>query len=172
MKFISKIFIPVIFIVLITGELSFGQIDEAPPSSIAKSIIKLAALENHLNSIGDLSIYVLDAPEVGEELKNRKGEKIGESSLRAISISNELPAFKVSMLYIGDPSKLDEAIKYTRENGVLSITGLPDLIGKGVTLGIGMDNEQKTIAILNMVASKAEKLDWNPAIKKIAKVVE
>jgi hypothetical protein len=76
------------------------------------------------------------------------------------------------ILYVGDPLMVDKATKYARLNNILSVTGHPILAPRGVTISIGLGENDKPVVLLNQVASAAENHSWNPAIMKIAKIVK
>jgi hypothetical protein len=150
----------------------FAQAKEAPASLAAAMITKVAGFEKGVNGAGEVDVYVLSAPEVAAELKKGVGKPIGSATLKTVDAGDGLPASKPSVLYIGDASKLDAAIKYTRANKVLSTTGLPDIVSKGIALGFGVGEDGKPVILLNLSASVEEGLDWNPAIMKVAKTLK
>jgi hypothetical protein len=100
------------------------------------------------------------------------GAKIGNSTVANVMSGDGLPIIQPAILYLGDASKVDEAINYTRSKQILSISGIPDLVNNGITLGIGIGDDGKPSVLLNMSSSKEENLVWNPAILKIAKTIK
>lgn len=172
MKNLNKPVIAIVVLLLFGGILTNVHAKEAPPQIIAALIIKLAALEKNLGGGGQISIFVLGDKQVAGELKKIVGTKIGKATLKDVVLADELPTDKPSILYVGNASKLESAIKYTRSNKILSIAGNSDLNSKGVTMGIGVGNDDKPTVILNLSASKEEGLKWNPAIMKIAKTIK
>ncbi len=157
--------------VLLSSTHLCANVANAPASVSAALIIKLAALEKNLSSGGNITIYVLGAPDVAAALKEGIGTKIGGGALSDVLSGDEMPAAKPSILFLGNATKVDEVISYTRAQKVLSATGTPDLISKGVTLGIGVEND-KPVVLLNVSSSSEEGLDWNPAIMKIVKTIK
>lgn len=146
---------------------------QAPPSVVAALTIKLMAFEKSLGgSAHDLTIYVLGAPAIADELKVGIGAGVGSAKLVNIQRGDGLPATKPSVLFVGNAAKAGEAIQYARTNKVLTVTGLPALVSKGVTLGIGLGDSGRPEITLNLSASAAEGLDWNPAIMKVAKTIK
>jgi hypothetical protein len=157
---------------IITSEI-FAQRKEAPSNVTAALIIKLAAFEKNLSgSEGDITIYIMGDPSVAKEFKKGIGRKIGKATIKRVIEGSSLPSTKPSILYIGDGSKVKETIKYTRSNNILSTTGLPELVEKGVTLGIGIGENGKPEIFLSISSSVEENLNWNPAIMKIAKIIK
>ncbi len=142
----------------------------APVDIQVPLFMKLLAFEQNI-STGDVTIHVIGSTDFTVELKKVVGEKIGKGKLSSVSESGDLPADKPSAIYIGDEAKLDKILAYTKQNKVLSMTGIPDLVSRGVTLGIGVLAEKPKI-LLNIVSSKDEKATWNPAIMKVSTIVK
>ena len=150
--------------------LVFSQIKDAPANIVAALAIKIFGFNNKLN--GDLTIYVIGDQDVANELKKGIGKSIGKGTLKDVIVGDDIPTAKPSILFIGDASKVNGALEYTRANKILSVTGITDLVSKGVTLGIGIGDDNKPKILLNLSASVEEDLDWNPAIMKVAKTIK
>ncbi|MBN2028912.1 DUF4154 domain-containing protein [bacterium] len=166
-----KMMIPLLFLSLVCSSLN-AQTENAPANIVSAMIVKVIAFEKNISSFGDITIYVLDAPDVAEELRKAVGMSVGESTLKDITSGKTLPSNKPSMIYFDDASQLNGVIEYTHQNKILSATGHPDLVDKGVTLGFGIGEDNKPKIFLNLNGSLEEGLDWNPAILKIAKTVK
>jgi len=150
-----------------------SQTTETPPDVAAPLIIKLAGFEKNISGSGkDLSVYVMGSPSMYEVMGNMIGTKIGNSTIANVMSGSDLPIIQPAILYLGDPSKIDDAVKYTRSKQILSVSGIPDLVNTGITLGIGIGDDGKPSVLLNMTSSKEENLVWNPAILKIAKTIK
>lgn len=145
---------------------------EAPPNIASALMLKLISFEKQLNKSGELSIFVLGSPAMATELSKAQGKQIGKAVLKSVVEGNTIPAQKPSIIFVGDASKLAEATAYSRAEKILSVTNLPNLAEKGITLNIGVGDDGKPSIVLNLTSSKAEGLDWNPAIMKIAKTVK
>jgi hypothetical protein len=150
----------------------FSQILDAPQNIAAALLIKLSAFEKTISSTGDVMVYVLGAPDVASELQKVVGQSIGQSRLAKVKSGENIPAEKPDILYIGKTSKLTQAIAYTRNNKILSITGMPNLVMEGVTLGIGVGSDGRPKVVLNLSSTVEENLTWNPAIMKIARIIK
>lgn len=151
----------------------FAQSEEAPSNVTAALIVKLIVFEKNLSgSEEDITIYVMGAPDVAKEFKKGIGKKVGKATLKNVVEGKGLPDAKPSIFYVGNGSKLKEAIKYTRSNKIPSVTGLPQLVREGVSLGIGISKDGKPEIFLNLSSSAEEELNWNPAIMKIAKIIK
>ncbi len=151
--------------------LCFAEYGYAPADIQAKLFVKIFLFNNHLNKGGDIRIHVMDSPAFAAEIRKSAGQKIGKARIGEVNEGTALPSEKPSVLYLGDPAKLEEVIRYTRKNKILSITGIPDLVEKGITLGIGVA-EKKPKILFNLSASEQEDMDWNPVILKISTIVK
>jgi hypothetical protein len=166
------------FLRIITGisamlVLSVKSQNADTPSSVAAALVmKLAAFEQNLSNGGNLVIYVLGAPEVAGELEKGIGKSIGSSVLKSVVSGAGLPAVKPSILYVGSSGAAKNAVAYARANKVLSMSGLPDLASKGVTLSFGIDNDGKPAIKLNLTSTIEENVVWNPAIMKVVATVK
>ena len=171
---ITAIFIFVfVLMILPMHDMLYSQSGATPPNIVAALIVKLIPLEKNIGgNEEDLTIYVLGAPKVADELKKLIGRKIGNASLKNIVEGDNLPEKKPNVLYVGNASHVNNAMEYTRSNKILSITGIPELVEKGVTLGIGVGEDGKPKIILNLSSTLQEGLEWNPAILKFAKTVK
>ena len=144
---------------------------KVPPKLQAKLFLKLLAFNNDINKGGAVSIYVIHSTEFASEMRGVIGNKIGKSDLTAVEQGTDLPLQKPSVIYIGDAANLNEVITYTRANNILSMTGTPDFVAKGVTLGVGAFENRPKI-LLNASASKEEKVNWNPVLFKISTIIK
>ncbi|MDJ0841768.1 MAG: YfiR family protein [Acidobacteriota bacterium] len=142
--------------------------DSAPASLQAALILKLLPFYTNLGN-KEFKIHVIGAPDVAKNLKGMVGNMAGKAKLVEVTQSDGLPSGSVDVVYVG--KDVAAGTQYSKENGVLSITGNPDLIEQGVTLGIGLENKKPKI-YLNLKSSKAEGVDWNPAILKLAKTIQ
>ena len=140
---------------------------KAPPNLQAALIIKLLPFYNNLGN-KEFTIHVVGAPELAKLLQAKIGAKTGKAKLVNVVSSDALPSEKVDVLYLGN--QIAAGTAFAKENGCLSITGDPDNVPLGVTLGIGLEDSKPKV-YLNLKASKAEGVDWNPAILKVAKTV-
>ena len=139
----------------------------APANIQAALILKLMPMVNNLGS-REYKIHVVGAPDVAALLQAEIGKMTGKAKLIAVTWGDSLPGEPVDVIYIGKDA--GPATAYSQSNGALSITGNPALIKAGVTLGIGLENKKPKI-FLNLASSKAEGIDWNPAILKLAQTV-
>lgn len=149
------------------------QTQETPVNVVAALILKVAAYERNISDKSEgVTIYVMGAADVADELRKGIGKLVGNSTLNAIDEGDGLPSAKPSILYVGDQSNVAEALAYTRSNKILSVTGKSRLVAEGVTLGIGVNENGKPEIIINLSSSVEEGLDWNASIMKVAKTIK
>lgn len=141
--------------------------ERVPANMQSALIIKLLPMYTNLGS-KEFKIHVIGAPDVAKELKASIGKSAGKAKLVAVTASDGVPSEKVDVIYVG--ADVAGGTGYAQSNGILSITGNPDLVEKGVTLSLTLENKKPRI-ILNLTSSKAEGIDWNPAILKVAKTI-
>ena len=129
---------------------------------------KLLAFYTNLGT-DEFTIHVVDTPAIAKELEKMVGTKMGNAVLKAVTTGDGPPTDGAKVVYI---SKMHEnIITYTHESKALSITGNPDLVSAGVTLGVGVENNKPKI-LLNLTSSKSEGIIWNPAILRVAERIE
>ena len=158
---------------LLTGasRLPAEDLYTAPPKIQAGLFLKLLGFNKGIASGGDISIHVVASPEFAAAMKKAVGKAVGKGRLSSVTEGNSVPTEKPTVIYVGDSSKTHEVISYTRANKILSITGLPDQVNNGITLGVGVLGGKPKI-MLNISSSKEEGVDWNPALLKIASVIK
>jgi YfiR/HmsC-like len=149
-----------------------AQSKAAPAKAAAALVVKLASFEKKVSGSGDVTIYVMGAPNVAAEIKKAIGKKMGGASLKSVEEGAGLPGSVPNILYIGGAAEVQAGITYTQKEKILSVSGLPDLASKGVTLTFGIKSDGKPEVTLNLTSSKEEDLNWNPAIMKIAKTIK
>ncbi|MCK5146859.1 YfiR family protein [bacterium] len=168
----KRTFLIVSFMLMIMVLQLHAQATDAPANVAAALLVKVAIYEKTISgSAQDVSIYVLGDAAVAAELRKGVGKPIGKATLKSVESGDGLPAVKPNILFITDPSKLTEALEYTQSNDILSATNKPDLVARGVTLGIGIAGGKPRI-LLNLSSSVEENLDWNAAIMKVAKTIK
>ena len=141
---------------------------EAPAKLQAALIFKLLPFYTNLGG-KPFNIYVLGADDVAAELKGFVGKAVGKSTLNKVESGAALPSDKFEVVYVGQD--IANAIAYTQSNKVLSVTGKDGFVNDGVTLGIGIEGKKPKI-LLNLSSSKAEEINWNPAILKVAATIK
>lgn len=165
----KKIWLLVFFVFIWLFGVKAEDLAIAPENVQAALFLKILAFNTKLT--GDITIYVIGSKDFADEMKKGIGKSIGSGKLSNVVSGEELPTEKPSIIYVSDKSKLDEVIKYSYENKVLSITGNPNFVKEGITLGVGVAGGKPKV-VLNLNSSKEEDINWNPAILKIALVIK
>ena len=163
-----------VLILIIVLSFSYASADEyvkAPTDLQAKLFSKVFLFNNNLTKGGDIVVHVIHSTEFAAELRKSIGQKIGKSKISVVTESEGLPGEKPSVIYLGEPEKLEEVIKYSQSEKILSITGIPELVLKGITLGIGVKKKKPEI-LMNISSSQSEGMDWNPIILKVCKIIK
>jgi hypothetical protein len=141
---------------------------KAPANLQAALFTKLLAFYTNLG--GDsFTIHVVGAPDVAEEFKKKIGSKVGKAQLDAVSEGDGPPSNGAKVIYVGKSVKA--ITDYSQANKVLTITGEPKFVNDGVTLGVAIEGGKPKI-LLNLSATKAEDVNWNPAILKVASTID
>ncbi|MDJ0835963.1 MAG: YfiR family protein [Acidobacteriota bacterium] len=142
--------------------------DKAPPNIQAALFMKLLAFYTNLGS-DPFTIHVVGAPNVAKALKTYIGKKAGKAKLKSVTEGSGPPNGVAQIVYVGQDA--GTLTKYCQANGVLSITGISKYVNEGVTLGIGVENGKPKI-LLNLSSTKAENINWNPQILKVASTID
>lgn len=167
MNFTNKVILLIIILLFILNIVVLAQTKEAPEPIAAALLVKVIGFEKKISQ-GDISIYVLGSWNMTKELQ----KIIGQANIKNVESGNNLPSTTPSILFVCDKSKVDEAIKYTQDNKILSVTNIPDIVTDGVTLGFGVGDDNKPKILLNINSSAKEGLNWNPAIMKVAQIIK
>ena len=140
--------------------------DEAPYKIQAAIFAKILGFNKGLS--GDIKIYVMGSGEMKTYLSKAVGKKAGGGVIKAVDGGDAIPADKPSVIYIDKSvSNVADVLKYCAENGVMSITGSPDHVSAGASLGVKLLKGKPKI-LLGTKGTKAEKIKWNPVIFKLA----
>ena len=91
----------------------------------------------------------------------------------ADSLLIHIQSFKINIIYVcpGNENNVDAIRKLSTSKQVLTMTGMPGYVDKGLSVSIGIKNEKPQI-IINLEATKAEGVDFDPKLLRIAKIVE
>lgn len=142
-------------------------VSKAPANLQAAVLSKAMAFDKSLS--GDLTVFVLADKPLAEEFRKLEGTKVGEATIAKVESGDVLPESIPHVLFVGQDAEVGTAISFTQNNRILSMTGVPEFVEKGVTLGVGVVGGKPKI-LLNTSASKKEGRKWDPAIINIAKV--
>ncbi len=164
-----KIVLGIMLILGILSSVTLFAADKAPEKVQLALFLKLLPFNKNISGGGEITIYVIGSDSFAKLAKAAIGKSIGKSKIAKVEVVDSVPddIKKMSVVYLGDESKIKDIIKSTQAKKVLSITGLPSCVSKGVTLGVGIEKKKPRI-LLNLSSSKEEGIDWNPAILKVA----
>ena len=141
--------------------------EELPAKLQVALMQKIIAMENNLAAKQEVSIYVLDAPKILRLLEREVGLQLGSSKLVKVDTGTTVPEEKYDVIYIGSSAKEKHAVEYAIENQVLTLYPIIEGMNNIGSLGLGIKSGRPTF-LLNIGQSRAEGLDWNPAILKVS----
>ncbi|MDX2112092.1 MAG: YfiR/HmsC family protein [Verrucomicrobiota bacterium] len=144
----------------------------APDALQTALFLKLLGFDKTLAK--DAKLYVLGADGFAAEIKKQVGTPVGSSSMLAqVDGGATLPSEPPNILYIGETALGADALKYAADNKIITISGNPKALATGASLAVVISTaDGKPRVLLNPKTSKAEGVDWNPAIMKLATVVQ
>jgi|TARA_B100000745_G_scaffold93046_1_gene58694 hypothetical protein len=141
---------------------------EGLPSAVqAKLIGKLVNFEKGISDKGKASIFVVGDNELAEQLSRFAGKRLGRVELTSVDSASQPPSTAYDVIYIGNDADVTSAIQYAREHNALTLTGNTSWVDQGISVGLAVEAGKPKI-LLNLSAAKAEGVDWNPAVLKIA----
>ena len=149
--------------------------DELELDLASKVLLKVILLDQDLlaKSGGKLVIGVVGSPGALAAFSRLKGTAIDESRTillsEIVAVDSLPPRQRLTALFVGADADLQRVTDYTRASAVLSVTNLPELVEKGVTLGVGLENNRPKV-LLNLTGSEREKLRWDTKILKISRL--
>jgi type III secretion system FlhB-like substrate exporter len=143
-----------------------GEVAPVPHKMQAAVLLKLMAFHKGINATDSIVVYVAGSEEFAAELRSGIGMPVGASVLKDVRIGTAAPSSKPDVLYIGQPKTADKLIAYARENDVLSLAGDPSLVEKGVTLGVGTENNRLKV-LYNAQAAAEEGAEWEAGLFKL-----
>ena len=164
-----------VLILLGHGVTGLAQEMEAAPANIQSAIfLKTLTFNKNISGGGDVTLVVILSKEFAEAMKPAIGRAIGKSKLTDILTVDEVPKDKpggLTVIYLGDAAQLEACTQYCRQYKVASLTGIPDLVNKGITLTVGVQDKKPKI-VLNLTNAKKEGIEWDPEIQKVASTIE
>lgn len=113
-------------------------------------------------------------------MKKSPIKKVEDIPIRQVSIDvdevdldSAVSKNKVDILYIAPVRALEmeKITNLSRDKKILTLTGVPDYVDSGLTVGIGTKGRKPRI-IINLPAAKAEGVDFSSGLLNLAKVVK
>ena len=143
-----------------------------PPAPVTLQVALFMKVLPMYTNLGaePFTLHVIGSPEIAAEFKKSVGKKAGKATLEGVTAGTGAPAGKAKVVYFGENVKA--GLDFCQSNKVLSITGDTALVPEGVTLGVGIGGNGKPKFVLNLSSSKAEGVNWHPAILKISETVQ
>lgn len=155
-----------------------AQVGKGSASFTAFNLVKIMSMEKNLSNSGkEVSVYVLNDPELQAQLSGMIGQAIGGATLKSVDGGTSMPSTRPDVIYLGDPDKylmnsslMKSILEYANDEKILTVTHEAMLIYKGVTLGIASADGTPKFYI-NLKASKESGCDWNKAVIKLAETI-
>ncbi len=157
-------------IILVLATSIFAQYKPADPSQVSQMLSMACVFEKNIAALTECNVYVYDNADIEAAISSFKGQKLGNATLKSLTAGNTLPTSKPDIILIGNKNNYAEILAYCNENDVLSLTNIPSLVKKGVTLGMGIDGSGTAKLLINPKGVAEQGRNFNPAIMKMAKV--
>ncbi len=157
-------------ILLILVSSMFAQYTPAAPDQVSQMVSMACVFEKNISALTECTIYVYNSPDIQKAIQSFKGQKLGNATLKSLTSGNTVPSTKPDIILIGDEANFAEILSYCNDNDVLSMTNIPALVKKGVTLGMGVDGSGSPKLLINPDGVAEQGKNFNPAIMKMAKV--
>jgi hypothetical protein len=91
------------------------------------------------------------------------------------ALSSSIKTNAISVIYIapGNSNNISAITQASQSGKILTITGVPDYVEKGLSVGIGLKaDDNKPEIIINLPISKAEGSDFDANLLKLARVIK
>ena len=129
-------------------------------------LAKILMYEKNYKRSGAVTVYVLDAPEVADAFARLVGDSAKHISIKSVDAGESLPPDHYDLLYLNDFKHLEAAKVWAQKHRGVLVTGRKKLVKHGVTLGTGAEQGRPRF-YLNLTASFAAELDWEPRVLTI-----
>jgi len=170
MRYKMKKTLTTIVIILILTTSIFAQYKPADPSQVSQMLSMACVFEKNIAALTECNVYIYDNADIEAAISSFKGQKLGNATLKSLTAGNTIPSTKPDIILIGNKNNYAEILAYCNENDVLSLTNIPSLVKKGVTLGMGIDGSGIAKLLINPEGVAKQGKNFNPAIMKMAKV--
>ena len=143
--------------------------DDALPKLAVPLGLKIISLQKRFGSKPEgITVYVLSDAGVAKAFQSEVDRTVGTMKLSKVLSGDTLPEEKPDVLFVGDRSRIDEVLRYTRNNKVLSMARNEKFAAQGVTLAVFQDAYGKLAVTMNMSGAALEGIEVNPATLKVA----
>jgi hypothetical protein len=105
------------------------------------------------------------------------GKKVGDFNFSAVGIEisqiNSIKSKGIKVLYITPENKtnLETIKKIARENGLMTITGVPEYVESGISVGLEAKGDSSRI-IINLNSAKLEGIEFSAQLLKLARIIK
>ena len=169
--------------------------DEAPPvpANVQVSLLfKALTFERNLveRSGGELIIGVVYVPgdRLSERAKDAIAETLREAATKTVKklpirsvmlpytsaadLEQAVKAERVGVLYVtpGNSGHLDTVLKVSQARRIITVTGVPEYVKRGVALGVGRGQDQNEL-IINLRSARSEGSDFDSRLLRTAIVL-
>ncbi|MFC1764777.1 YfiR/HmsC family protein [Planctomycetota bacterium] len=158
--------------VLCVPGMAAESISKAPANVQVALVAKLLAYNKTISKGGNVIVHVVGDGKIAAAMKPAIGRSVGKSKLSNV-VEGPIPADKVpdlGAIFVGKADQWPAIQAYCCKHKIMSVSGLPELVGKGVSLIVGASNNKPKV-ILDIAASKQEGINWDPKILKIATLI-
>ncbi|UCG51362.1 MAG: YfiR family protein [Candidatus Latescibacterota bacterium] len=179
--------------ILLSPIVSAGAQDVLVPIEVQFPLfVKILSFDRNLqrNAGGEIVIAIvyqggyipsLNARDAIKDVFEKSGDiGVGNNAMRHVCVDIEteelthvVAKHNVDILYITPLKAVDiESItKTSRALALITLTGVPDYVRSGVSVGIGLKEEKPEI-IINLAAAKAEGADFSSRLLRLARIVD
>jgi len=141
-----------------------------PPKVEANLILKVLNFNKSITPGSNITVHVIGNDAIGQALQKLSGRRVGKAKLGDVTFSGSLPASAVNVIYTGDGGQVEGVKGFAASSNALTIAGDSAWVEKGLILGFVVEGGKPKF-VINLTQSKAQGIDWNPAILKIANIV-
>lgn len=138
---------------------------EVPVSLQVTILAKVLDFYTNIPS-SNVEMYVVKSSEMASGFT----QMIGKSKINSVKEGADPPTTKPVVIYCNDESKIDAVVQYARANKLLTMTGNIAFLAKGIMVGVDLVDGKPKIN-LNVKESKDLDIQWNPAMLKVAALV-
>lgn len=156
---------------------AFAESMVVPSKIQAALFLKILSYDRKIKS--NIKIGIINGGsknDIEQSFESLQGQKISGYSFSVTTLSlSDLSSLKskdVDILYVTPENKanINTIVKSSRSNGVLTITGVPEYVEQGVSVGIGVKSGKPEI-LVNLSSSKAEDRDLSAQLLKLCSIV-
>jgi YfiR/HmsC-like len=172
-----------------------GPVVAAEPMPLAADlqiplILKVLTYDRHFESKAGRELLIGVVYEQGDPESLKAASTIFETLLRfsgktvkrlpirqqlvpMASLTRLVPSMGISVLYVapGNARNLDAITRFSQESHVTTVTGVPDYVRHGVSVGIDVAQQRPQI-LINLASSKAEGSEFDASLLRIATIVK